>query len=93
MALTPDYIAVNRHGSTTERVARADVREVSTRRHDSLSNGGAIGFVTASVVTCVAIGAAAGNSRCTIGAAVLLGGLGAGLERCRLPRQRLPASR
>lgn len=74
-ALTPDAIALAREGGATERIARADVREISARRRDSLQNGAAIGFAATTLVTCFA-GSPDDGATCVAGA-VILGGLGA----------------
>ena len=77
-ALTPDYLALARGGAATERIARADVREVWMRRHDPVSNGALIGFATVAASYC-GLAVSWGNGRQCGLPAVFLGGLGAGL--------------
>ncbi len=76
--LTPDALALARGGGATERVARADIREVSIRRRDSLRNGLLIGFAGTAVPYCARAISNDSAVQCGL-AAVFIGGLGAGL--------------
>jgi hypothetical protein len=76
--LTPDALALARGGGATERVARADVREVSMRRRDSLRNGLLIGFASTAVPYCALAISSDSAAQCGL-AATFIGGIGAGL--------------
>lgn len=77
-ALGPEVIALARGGGATERFARADVREVWTRRHDPVRNGALIGFGSIAVSYC-ALAVSWGNARQCGLPAIFLGGVGAGI--------------
>lgn len=77
-ALTPDYLALARGGSATERIARAEVREVWMRRHDRVKNGALIGFAGVAVSYCALAVSWDNAQQCGV-PALFLGGLGAGL--------------
>ncbi len=89
--LSPDAIALARAGGATQRFGRADVQEVWMRRQDPVSNGALIGFGSVAATYC-GLAVSSGHGRhCGI-AAVLLGGVGAGigaLADAAISRQRL----
>jgi len=76
--LTADALALARGGRATERVARADIREVSIRRHDSLRNGLFVGFAGTAIPYCALAISNDSAVQCGL-AAAFIGGLGAGL--------------
>lgn len=77
-ALTPEDLALARGGGAVERIARGDVREVWTRRHDAVTNGALMGFAALGGSYC-ALAVSWGNGRQCGLPAIFLGGLGAGL--------------
>jgi hypothetical protein len=77
-ALTADYLALARGGGATERIARAEVREVWMRRHDGVRNGALIGFAGVAVSYCALAVSWDNAQQCGV-PALFLGGLGAGL--------------
>jgi hypothetical protein len=74
--LAAEEIALARGAGTTEAVARADVREVSFRRPDSIRNGVLIGFTVGAVGYCSMAIAYSEPEACVVGGP-LIGGLGA----------------
>lgn len=77
-ALTPDYLALGRGGEATERIARAEVREVWMRRHDPVKNGALIGFAGVAASYCALAVSWDNAQQCGL-PAIFLGGIGAGL--------------
>ena len=77
-ALTPDQLALARGGGATERIARADVREVWMRRRDPVRNGALIGFGSVAVSYCALAVSWSNAQQCGV-PAFFLGGLGAGI--------------
>lgn len=76
--LTPAEIGLDRGGGAVERLATTDIREVWTRRRDSVRNGALIGFGSVAVSYC-GLALSWGNPRQCALPAMFLGGLGAGL--------------
>lgn len=74
--LAVDEIVLDRGTGTTAAVARADVREVSFRRRDSIRNGVLIGFTLAAAGYCSMAIVYNEPEACVVGG-VVMGGLGA----------------
>lgn len=77
-ALTADYLALARGGGATERIARAEVREVWMRGHDGVRNGALLGFAGVAASYCALAVSWDNAQQCGV-PALFLGGLGAGL--------------
>lgn len=75
--LGAEAIALERGRGGAERFARADVREVWARRHDSVRNGALIGFASLGVTYCISAIRRDTAIQCGI-PTLFLGGLGAG---------------
>lgn len=78
VALGADEIALERGRGGAERFARADVREVRSRRHDPVRNGALIGFASVGVPYCISAVRRDTAIQCVI-PTLFLGGLGAGV--------------